>query len=401
MGQALTWLAERRPEAVAMSDDDRALTGAGHRGAPGPAVGGLRLSAFVDGLVVPLAEANAELLDDARAVHGPSDGYSEPVHALLREVRERSAEAGYHSMFTPESLGGADLGASALYEVWRHLHARCGPGRLLPFAAVAHWSYGPGPLCTALTAGAAQRMLPDFLAGRTTACFAMSEPDAGSDALAMSTTARRDGDGRQLTGTKQWIPNSPEADWAFVWAVTDRDRDRRRSGGISCFLVPTDDVRLPDDALVGTPHQGMGLAMAGGVDRPAAQRRTLRRTGAAGAGQGTGYAWDRSAFGRTIAEYQGVSFPLADGATEIYAADSMSRAIAAKPEAGEPARAEIAMTKVHHRDVLAGLRAVHAAPRCCAATSPATCWDEAALIVRPGRRRAGPGRNRPGHPSNW
>jgi acyl-CoA dehydrogenase len=247
------------------------------------------LSAFVEGVVLPLEEEHAALLADPRCAHAPKGAYSAEVRALLQTVRERSAAAGYYTMFVPESIGGGGLGPRSLYETWRHLYGTYGPGRILPYASVAHWSYAPSSLCTHLTPAAAARLMPDFMAGVTTSCFGMSEPDAGSDAMAMRTAARPDGDGWRITGTKQWITNSPEADWVFVWAVTDSERQSARTGGISCFLVPTstpgfavdsvitlfgqvgghegiisfDDVHVPADALVGELHEGFRLALEG------------------------------------------------------------------------------------------------------------------------------------------
>lgn len=330
------------------------------------------LTRFVDDVAVPLEEKNSDLLRDPRAVHDRAGGLAPAVRRLLAEVRGQSAAAGYYTMFVSEALGGGALGSAALYEVWRHLYARYGPGRLLPYAAVAHWSYGPGPLCDALREEAAERMLGDFLDGRTTACFGMSEPDAGSDAQAMRTVARRRGDGWVLNGTKQWITNSPEADWAFVWAVTDPERSARRRGGISCFLVPTDapgyaldsvipmfgrlggeegiisltDVQVPADALVGELHEGFALALAG--VSTGRMYNAGRSVGLAqwALGEASRYVRERSAFGRRIGEYQGVSFPLADCATEIYAADAMARETAARLDAGRVAHTEVAMTKV-------------------------------------------------------
>ncbi|OLM16793.1 MULTISPECIES: acyl-CoA dehydrogenase [unclassified Pseudonocardia] len=330
------------------------------------------LSDFVDAVVVPLEESNAGVLDDVRHRYAPDGAHAPEVRALLRTVRERSAAAGYYGMFVPEAIGGGGLGALALYEAWKHLHARYGPGRLLPYASVAHWSYAPSTLCTHLTETAADRMLPAFMAGTTTSCFGMSEPDAGSDAMAMRTVARRDEGGWRITGTKQWITNSPEADWVFVWAVTDPVRHRDRAGGISCFLVPTsapgfavdsvitlfgsaggyegiisfDDVLVPEDALVGELDHGFRLALEG-----VSTGRLYNAGRCVGLAQwaldkAAAYATERRAFGRTIGDYQGVSFPLADCAVEIYAADAMARETAGRVQAGLEAHHEVAMTKV-------------------------------------------------------
>jgi acyl-CoA dehydrogenase len=330
------------------------------------------LSAFVDSVVVPLEKENARLFDQGRNFYRENGAYSDEVRELLRTVREQASVAGYYGMFVPEDVGGGGCGAGLLYEVWRHLYARYGPGRPLPYAAVAHWSYGPSVLCSSLTQAARQYMLPAFMAGTTTGCFGMSEPDAGSDAWSMATSARREDGGWMISGTKQWITNAPEADWAFIWAVTDAEQKSAHRGGISCFLVPATlpgfsvdsvialfgqagghegiisltDVHVSEDALVGELDRGFDLALAG-----VSTGRLYNAGRCVGLAQwaldrACGYAAVRETFGKPIAEYQGVSFPLADCAVEIYAADAMARDCAAKVEAGADASHEVAMTKV-------------------------------------------------------
>src|SRR5713226_4824580 len=132
------------------------------------------LSSFIDSVVVPLESKNAELFDHGRNFYEASGAYSTPVKSLLREVRQQAAADGYYTMFAPEGLDGGGAGPALLYEVWRHLYSRYGPARILPFAAVAHWSYGPSVLCDHLTPAARKRMLPQFMSGATTSCFAMS-----------------------------------------------------------------------------------------------------------------------------------------------------------------------------------------------------------------------------------
>jgi acyl-CoA dehydrogenase len=336
----------------------------------GDILGGL--SEFVDSVAVPLENKNADLFDNGRNFYAPGGAYSDRVRELLREVRERASEAGYYTMFAPEDVGGAGLGPVLLYEVWRHLYSRYGPARVLPYASVAHWSYAPSILCSHLTPWAKQQMLDDYIAGTTTSCFAMSEPDAGSDAWAMSTVARRDGDDWVITGTKQWITNSPEADWVFVWAVTDPRQRAERAGGISCFLVPTTaagfavdsvialfgsagghegiisftDVRVPADALVGELDRGFSLALRGVSTGRLYNAGRCVGLAQWALDQAAAYVSQRKAFGRRIADYQGVSFPLADCAVDIYAGDSMARDCAHRVQDGGKAHHQVAMAKV-------------------------------------------------------
>ena len=330
------------------------------------------LLGFTDSVVAPLETQYSDLLSDPRRVYDERGAHSAEVRRLKALVRRQSAEAGYYAMFVPEAVGGGGMGACALYRAWEALHHRYGPGRILPYASVAHWSYGPSILCADLTPTAAGTMLQPFMAGEITACFGMSEPDAGSDAWAMRTRAVSRGDEWVITGTKQWITNAPTADYIFVFAVTDEDLRTQRKGGISCFLVPMnasglrvnsviklfghvggdeaivsfDEVRVPAWALVGELHQGFRLALRGvstGRIYNAGRCVGLARWALERAAE---YARQRVTFGRPIAEYQGISFMLADSATDIYAGDAMSRDCARQLDRGEPSVEQVAMVKL-------------------------------------------------------
>jgi acyl-CoA dehydrogenase len=128
------------------------------------------LVGFVDAVVLPLEKEHASLLDDPRQIYDERGAYSSRVKALKATVRTASAEAGYYNMFVPESIGGGGFGAYALYRAWEALYHRYGPARLLPYASIAHWSYGPSILCTHLSAAAAGEMLGPLMAGEVSAC---------------------------------------------------------------------------------------------------------------------------------------------------------------------------------------------------------------------------------------
>ncbi len=327
---------------------------------------------FVDAVVVPLESEHAHVLNEPRLAYDERGAYSIDVRKLKTEVRTRSAQAGYYPMFAPKEVGGGGFGSYALYRVWEALHHRYGPGRILPVAAIAHWAYGPGPLCSHLSPHAAAKILNPFIKGEITACFGMSEPDAGSDAWAMRTKAIRSGDDWIITGTKQWITNSPTADYIFVFAVTDEEQRRHRKSGVSCFIVPMNtpglavdsviklfghaggdegivsfnEVRVPSTALVGQLHHGFNLALEGvstGRIFNAGRCVGLARWALDKASE---YAKQRVAFGKAIAEYQGVSFQLADSAVDIYAADTMSRDCAHRIDSGTRVVHELAMVKL-------------------------------------------------------
>jgi acyl-CoA dehydrogenase len=209
------------------------------------------------------------------------------------------------------------------------------------------------------------------MAGRVSMCFGMSEPNAGSDAWMMSTRAVRDGDGWLISGTKQWTSNSPYADYCYLFAVTDPVIHRERRGGVSCFVVPMSapgvsvdsvirmfgdvggnegivslvDVRVPAVNLIGAEGEGFRLAMGGvSLGRVFNSGRALGLSRWA-LERAVDYAKTRRAFGRPIAEHQGVSFKLAESAMDIYAAKGAARDLTERLDRGEKAIRELAMSK--------------------------------------------------------
>jgi alkylation response protein AidB-like acyl-CoA dehydrogenase len=172
-----------------------------------------------------------------------------------------------------------------------------------------------------------------------TMCFALTEPEAGSDAQAIRTTARRDGDGWVIDGMKHYITNGDKADFAVVFAVTDKEK--RADGGITAFVVPRDQyrvgkvqvtmadahpaelwfdgARVPGDHVVGEVGRGFQAAMSflnGGRAGFAAQSLGLAEFCLE---QAIAHARSRTAFGKPLAANQGVSFPLAECKAEIEA----------------------------------------------------------------------------------
>jgi acyl-CoA dehydrogenase len=270
-------------------------------------------------------------------------------------------------------VGGGGLGPVALYAAWEGISHHTGPGRLLADQVIGHWTSGPSFLLGELQPALRDGVVDDVMSGTSTVCFAMSEPDAGSDAWAMSTRAVRDGDEWVINGTKQWISNSPHAKYAFVWAVTDDEMRKGRSGGISCFLVPTatpgfqvdsvlklfehaggnegivsfTDVRVSDDHVVGSLHRGFDLALRGVSDGRIYNAGHCVGMARWALEQATEHARTRKTFGKTISEYQGVTFQLAECAMEIYAAKTMSLDCARRFERGERALKELDMMKAY------------------------------------------------------
>jgi len=206
--------------------------------------------------------------------------------------------------------------------------------------ALALQGLGAHPIAAGGSPELRRRWLPEVVAGRAVAAFALSEPDAGSDAAALALRAEPDGDGFRLTGTKAWISNAPEAD---VYTLFARTTPGARSRGITAFAVPGDAPGLRGEPLellaphaigrleldgvpagpgqvIGLLDQGFGLAMAT-LDRfrPSVGAFAVGMAQAA-LDTAVAHAAGRQAFGRPIAEFQAVAHALAEAATRTRAA---------------------------------------------------------------------------------
>ena len=235
-------------------------------------------------------------------------------------------------------------------------------------AVFALQGLGTTPLLLAGTPAQRERWLGPIAAGDVMTAFAMTEPGAGSDVAALSTSARRDGDGYVLEGGKTLISNAGIADLYTVFATTDPSRGAK---GISCFLVPADTpglrfarpqvlssphplgeiafdgCHLPADALLGEEGRGYGLGLAT-LDR-------LRPTVAAAAcgmagralAEALAHVRRREQFGTPLAKFQLVQQKLARTATDLAAARLLTYRAALKKDRGEPAAREVAMAKMY------------------------------------------------------
>ncbi len=233
------------------------------------------------------------------------------------------------------------------------------------------------PLATAGTREQQQHWMPGLLGGDLLGAYCLSEPGSGSDAGAMRTTAKRDGEVFRIDGTKAWTTHGGQADFYTVFARTSGEPEgRERSRGISCFHVPaaTDGVNaaapehkmgmrasvtaqmlfsgaeVPAGNLVGEQDRGFSIALAA-LD---AGRLGIAAcaTGVAQAAldAATSYARERRQFGRPIIEFQGLAFMLADMATAVAAARALYLAAARRKDAGLPYGQQAAMAKLFASD---------------------------------------------------
>ena len=251
-----------------------------------------------------------------------------PDRGTVRALRERAKAAGLWGLLTPEAYGGADLGLLMTTMIQMETSRS-----LVPF------SYG-GSADNILYGGTEEQRreyLAPTISGERRSCFALSEPDTGSDATNIQTRAVRDGGDWLSKGRKTWISGAHDADFAIVFAVTDADKGART--GITAFLVDRDmgwteqpiplmssweasdmffdDVRVPECNVLGEVGKGFGLAM-----QWIGQGRVLIPAWAVGQAQallqlGLDYARSRKAFGQPIADYQAIQWMVADSAVEI------------------------------------------------------------------------------------
>src|SRR5215470_14973293 len=243
---------------------------------------------------------------------------------------------GFMGMLVPEAYGGAEADHVGYSLVMEEIAA--GEGAVSTILSVQN-SIGCMPVLQYGSEEQKQRFLVPMAQGEQLAAFCLTEPQAGSDAGAIKTRARRHGNRWVLNGTKQFITSGQNADVAIVFAVTDPERGRK---GISAFIVPTDttgyrvarlehklgqrasdtaqlvfeDMELTPDLLLGAEGDGYRIALAnleGGRIGIAAQSLGMARAAYDAAVR---YAGEREAFGQKIVEHQAVAFRLADMATQ-------------------------------------------------------------------------------------
>jgi alkylation response protein AidB-like acyl-CoA dehydrogenase len=233
------------------------------------------------------------------------------------------------------------------------------------------------PLATAGTPEQQQRWLPEMLGGAQLGAYCLSEPASGSDAAAMQAAAAADGPDYILNGVKAWISHAGQADFYTVFVRTSGNHEGPdRAKGISCLHVPAqtpgvlaapaehkmgmrasvtaqmifEDARVPAGHLVGEEGGGFRIALAA-LD---AGRLGIAAcaTGVAQAALDAAVDWarERRQFGRPIAEFEGLSFLLADMATAVEAARALYLSAARRKDAGLPYGPQAAMAKLFASD---------------------------------------------------
>lgn len=287
-------------------------------------------------------------------------------HTFPRQALRELAELGALGIVVPERWNGAGLDYVSLALAVEEIAA--GDGATSTIVCVQN-SLACGIPNTYGTDFQKEKYLKRLASGEWLGCFCLTEPQVGSDASAIRTTAVRDGDGWVLNGVKQFITTGSNAQVAIVFAVTDKAAGKK---GISCFLVPTatpgflvarveekmgqhasdtvqitlENCRVPADHLLGKEGEGYKIALSNleaGRIGIAAQSIGMARAALEAAIK---YAKEREAFGVPIVEHQAVSFRLADMATKIEAARQLTLHAASLKDAGRPCLKEASMAKL-------------------------------------------------------
>lgn len=296
----------------------------------------------------------------------PGAAARDEAHAFPREALTEMGSLGFLGMLVPEAYGGAELGMVAYALALEEIAA--GDGACSTIVSV-HSSVGCMPILKFGTEEQKQRFLPRMASGEWIGGFALTEPQAGSDASALKTRARRDGDHYVLDGTKQFITSGQNGQVIIVFAVTDPAAGKK---GLSAFIVPTDTpgyevlkverklgqhasdtcalafnaMKIPVANRLGAEGEGYRIALSnleGGRIGIASQAVGMARAAFEAA---RSYAGERQAFGKPIIEQQAIGFMLADMATQIQAARLMVHHAADLRQAGKPCLTEASMAKL-------------------------------------------------------
>jgi alkylation response protein AidB-like acyl-CoA dehydrogenase len=320
---------------------------------------------------LPTEEAQALLeltREIARDELAPQVAAHEEEGRFPREAFRTLGKAGLLGLAYPEEYGG---GAQP-YEVYLQVLEELASTWASVALGVSVHTLSCFPLAQFGTAEQKDRWLADLLGGDLLGAYCLSEAGSGSDAAALTTKAVRDGDDYVVDGTKAWVTHGGEADFYNLMVRTGGDGSK----GISCLLadaatpglspapperkmglkgsttaqVHLDAARVPADRLIGAEGQGFRIALAaldGGRLGIAAIAVGLAQ---AALDTATAYARERRQFGRAIIDFQGLSFMLADMATQIEAGRALYLAAARRRDAGLPYGPQAAMSKLFCTD---------------------------------------------------
>jgi len=286
-----------------------------------------------------------------------------------QEMVTQLAELGFFGMLIPEQYDGLGLDAVSYLLALEEIAVADASAAVL---LSVHNSLPTQMILTYGSDAQKEQFLGPMARGELLGAFMLSEAESGSDAGSLRCQAVRDGDDWVLTGTKAWVSHGSKAGVLLCMARTDTPDDRRRSSGISTFILtpdlpgfhvgkkedklglrasPTvqitlDGCRVPGDRLLGAEGKGLTYALSSldhGRLGIAAQAIGIARAALESA---TRYATERKQFGKAIAEFQAIQFKIADMATQITAARTLLLTAAAAKERGEQITRYSSMAKL-------------------------------------------------------
>ena len=290
-------------------------------------------------------------------------------HRFPAELVRRMAELGFLGIAIPEQYGGAGLDTVSYVLALEEVSRACASTGVI---MSVNNSLVCDPLLKFGTEEQKQKWLSPLATGQLLGCFALSEPEAGSDAAAQKTVATKDGDSWVLNGVKNWITNGPNANVCILQCMADPPGRQAGHKAITTFILPMDlpgvrtgppdkklgirgsqscqifldDVRVGRDLLLGDVGMGFKVAMStldGGRIGIAAQALGIARASFEDAGR---YALERRTFGQAIANHQAIQWKLADMATELDAARLLTLRAATLKDKGARFSKEAAMAKL-------------------------------------------------------
>lgn len=294
----------------------------------------------------------------------PRAAEAEAESRFPRDVFRLLGKSGLLSLPYPSEFGGGDQP----YEVYLQVLEEIAYGWLSVGVGTSVQSLSCYPLHTYGSSAQKEEHLSRLLDGDLLGAYCLSEPQAGSDVASMTTRASLDGNAYVLNGTKAWITHGGEADFYTLFARTSADR----SGGISCFLldapldglsfgapehkmgmtassttqVHLDDVRVPSSRLMGAEGDGMKIALAALDSGRLGISACAVGLAQAALDTAVSYASTRTQFGKTLVEFQGLSFMLADMAAAVHSARATYLDAARRRDAGLPFGTQAAIAKL-------------------------------------------------------